>query len=174
MAKVDLLNAKGRAYFLFYNLDQAVGKGCPNRKDDVLLAQYLMVGASQKVPGLIGLYPGGGMGWDVDGIWDNEWDGVLDYYQSEWKKRGPKTWPDRRIDPVPSHIWKASPIHHVQYFIMTLNMLFGDLRPQDFPRLSEAKDCPAELRPFIRVHWMSDVWAKWLPNAQASTPRTIP
>ena len=40
MAKVDLLH--GRLHHLFYNVDAAVGKNAPNRKEDVLLVQYLL------------------------------------------------------------------------------------------------------------------------------------
>ena len=40
MARVDLLHGR-QLHHLFYNVDAAVGKGAPNRKDDVMLVQYL-------------------------------------------------------------------------------------------------------------------------------------
>jgi len=42
MAKVDLFQSTKTGAFLFYNLDASVGKGGANRRDDVLLVQYLL------------------------------------------------------------------------------------------------------------------------------------
>ena len=50
MAKVDLFQSPGNGTFLFYNLDASVGKGGANRRDDVLMVQYL-IKVSANVPG---------------------------------------------------------------------------------------------------------------------------
>jgi hypothetical protein len=42
MAKLDVLHTPKDGSFLFYNLEAGVGKGGVNRKDDVLLVQYLL------------------------------------------------------------------------------------------------------------------------------------
>ena len=41
MAKVDLFNSPKEGAIIFYNLDAAVGKGAANKREDVLLVQYL-------------------------------------------------------------------------------------------------------------------------------------
>lgn len=41
MARV-MLTRGGAGQRYFYNVDRAVGPGCPNQRDDVLLVQYLL------------------------------------------------------------------------------------------------------------------------------------
>jgi hypothetical protein len=151
MAKLDFFHSPGRGYYLFYNLDAAVGIGCPNSKDDVLLVQYLMTVCS-KVPGLISLFP------DmvpINGVWDKDWDGFLSYYQDDWAKSGIATWRDRRIDPAIRTGRGMGPVHHKQFKILTLNVTYQGLRPYDYPKMAEAADCPAVLRPVIRIQWLT-------------------
>ena len=149
MAKLDFFHTK-HGFILFYNLDTAVGKGCPNQRDDVLLVQYMMMVNSQSPPGRISLSAA-----SISGLWDTYWDGYLDYYQNEWKKAGVPTWQDRRIDPaLPAKNKGRGPLHHTQYKILTLNVSYAERRPTDFSRMAEAKDCPGALRSAIRVQWV--------------------
>jgi len=147
MAKVDLFRSPRDGSFLFYNLDAAVGKGGANRRDDVLLVQYLMR-TSANVPGKFGATVGGID--QVAGAWSDFDDQLLGIVQKYWSEHGTATWQDRRVDPVPSQ-QSASPIHHTQYKIVTLNVIYKYVRPGDFPRMAEAADCPGELRPLIRA-----------------------
>jgi len=41
MARVSMITVSVGSR-LFYNVDAAVGAGCPNRRDDVLLVQYFL------------------------------------------------------------------------------------------------------------------------------------
>jgi hypothetical protein len=145
MAKVDLYRSQRNGSFLFYNLDAAVGKGGANRRDDVLLVQYLMK-TSANVPGKFTAQVSGAA--QVAGVWSEFDDLLLGTVQRNWSQRGTATWQDRRVDPVPFQR-SVSPIHHAQYKILTLNVIYKYLRPSDFPRMAETADCPGELKPLI-------------------------
>jgi hypothetical protein len=147
MAKVDLYRSLRDGSFLFYNLDAAVGKGGANRKDDVLLVQYLLR-TSANVPGKFAAGVGGVA--QVAGVWSDYDDTLLGMVQNYWSDRGTATWQDRLVDPVP-YQRSMSPIHHTQYKILTLNVIYRYVRPLDFPRMAESADCPAELRSLIRA-----------------------
>ena len=161
MAKVDIIRIPKQGSFLFYNLDAAVGKGGKNRRDDVLLAQYLLQVAASK--GLV-------VDWKVvspsvrtgnstmqppdtsdpgfTGSW-NEWDVArLKGVEVFSTKKGVPAVQDGRIDPVPAGRTEG-PIHHMQYKIVTLNLMYATHRPNDFPRMALANDCPKELRQLI-------------------------
>ena len=151
MAKVDLFQSTSNGTFLFYNLDRNVGKGGANRRDDVLLVQYLLK-TSANVPGIFRAAVGGPP--PVAGVWGDVDDILLGMVQSDWAERGTATFQDRRVDPVPQH-QTMTPIHHTQYKILTLNVIYASLRSADFPKMAEATDCPPDLKPKIRApNWL--------------------
>ena len=147
MAKVDIFTSASNGTFLFYNLDGSVGKGGTNRRDDVLLVQYLLK-ISAFVPGKFRATVGGAT--PVAGVWGEPDDLLLDMVQRHWAERGTATWQDRRVDPVPQH-QAMTPLHHTQYKILTLNVIYASLRSADFPQMSEATDCPPDLKPRIKA-----------------------
>ena len=151
MAKVELFTSSKDGAFLFYNLDAAVGKGAANKRDDVLLVQYLMK-TSANIPGKFSAQVGGVT--QTVGKWGDFDDTLLEMVQKAWSERGTATWHDHRIDPVPRQ-GSTTPKHHAQYKILTLNAIYASLRPADFPRIAEVADCPGELRAAIRA-------PKWL------------
>jgi hypothetical protein len=148
MAGIDVVNTNA-GKLLFYNVDAAVGKGCQNGRSDVLLVQYLLREGC-KAPDLAEIQTGAGFtSTDITGIWDQYWDGYLANYLRTLKRKGKRVVEDRRVDPVVGGRPIGS-IHHMQYTILFLNLGYGQLRPNDFPRMSEAGDCPGELRQLIR------------------------
>jgi hypothetical protein len=147
MAKVDLFQSTKTGAFLFYNLDASVGKGGANRRDDVLLVQYLLK-TSSNIPGKFRATVGGAA--PVAGIWGEFDEILLDMVQKEWSRRGTATWQDRLVDPVPQHM-SQTPVHHAQYKILTLNTIYSSVRPADFPKMAEASDCPPDLKPKIKA-----------------------
>lgn len=151
MAKVDLFNSPKEGAIIFYNLDAAVGKGAANKREDVLLVQYLLK-TSANIPGKFRAEVGGVT--QVAGKWGEFDEMLLGLVQKEWARLGTKTWQDSRIDPVPAK-GGTTPVHNAQYKILTLNAIYASLRPADFPRIAEVADCPGELRAAIRP-------AKWL------------
>jgi len=168
MARVDVFRTAKDGTFLFYNVEAAVGMGGANRKDDVLLVQYLLkiVAAGGNLVVEWKNFPGGRSGNTtmqspstpdpgLTGVW-NDWDVArLKGVELFAIKKGVSTWQDGRVDPVPfgrTH----GPAHHTQYKIITLNLMYAKLRASDFPRMSQAGDCPAELRPLIGApEWLS-------------------
>jgi len=120
MAKVDVLHTPKDA-LLFYNLDATVGKASANRKDDVLLVQYLLK-TSANVPGKFEAIVGGAVK-QLPGVWTDYDDMLLGMVQNYWKDKGTSTWQDRRVDPAPSNRTHGA-IHHTQYKILTLNIIY--------------------------------------------------
>lgn len=154
MASVDILHTPA-GIRLFYNVDAAVGQGCPNRRPDVLLVQYLLKEGC-KAPGLAEIQAGAGFvqtAMDITGVWDQIWGGYLSNYLLTLKRRGKPIVHDRRVDPVVAAQSRGA-IHHMQYTILYLNLGYGDLRPNDLPRMADVGDCPGELRPLLRLKFV--------------------
>jgi hypothetical protein len=147
VAKIDLFQSTNNGTSLFYNLDASVGKGGTNRRDDVLLVQYLLK-ISAFVPGKFRATVGGAT--PVAGVWGEPDDLLLDMVQRHWAERGTATFQDQRVDPVPQNKTQT-PIHHAQYKILTFNAIYQSLRPADFPKMAEATDCPADLKAKIKA-----------------------
>jgi hypothetical protein len=57
MARIYLVQNQPADYWtkVFYTVDQAVGPGCPNRRDDVLLVQYFLRVARDDAPGFLAI-----------------------------------------------------------------------------------------------------------------------
>src|SRR4051794_13679421 len=148
MAKVDLFQSAKNGTFLFYNLDHSVGKGGANRRDDVLLVQYLLK-TSANIPGKFSATVGGGTP-QVAGVWGQFDELLLGMVQRAWAELGTATWQDSRIDPVPRQA-SRTPLHHAQYKILTLNVIYQSVRPVDYPKIADATDCPQDLKPLIKA-----------------------
>jgi hypothetical protein len=154
MAHIDIVHDNG-VERLFYNVDAAVGKGCPNRRADVLLVQYLLKEGC-KAPGLAAIEEGAGFTqsvMEITGVWDYIWDGYLANYLNVLKRRGKPIVNDRQVDPaVGGHVRFGA--RHMQYTILYLNGGYSTLRPADMSRISEVADCPPELRPLLKLQWV--------------------
>ena len=154
MARLDVVHAR-TGNFLFYNVDAAVGRGCSNQRQDVLLIQYLLK-ESNKTPGFADVQTGAGFTQDamqISGTWDQYWGGYLSNFVLTLQRRGRPVVRDTRVDPVVAgHV--EGPIHHMPYTILWLNRGYRDLRPADYERMSEVADCPADLRPAIKLQFI--------------------
>lgn len=142
MAKADLLHGR-LLYHLFYNLDAAVGTNAPNRKDDVMLVQYLLKSATTL--GFPQIFKWNLLNYPLGGFWDRNWQGLLSAYIDAEAGIGNKMVADGRVAPVVQGRI-ARPVHHLQYVIVVLNLKYSIVRAADYPKLAEAGDCPAELR----------------------------
>jgi hypothetical protein len=142
VAKVDLLFGRQQTH-LFYNLDAAVGINCPNRKDDVVLVQYLLKNATKVFPDV---FTWDLLNYPIAGIWEKNWQSLLRVYlETERLRRQNMMVSNDRVDPVVGgHV--RGPVHHLQYVIVALNLNYSILRPADYPRIAEVGDCPGELR----------------------------
>src|SRR5262245_22639083 len=148
MARVSLVQTATQGPKNFYNVDAAVGPGAPNRRDDVLLVQY-MLRENFKILNTFGRdpFPGGSVA--VDGAAGPQTFAAILHYQNTLKKGGSSIATDGRVDP-PVGDKTVGSTSNTQYTILFLNLGFKTARPQDWPRLSQAVDCPAEIRPQLR------------------------
>ena len=119
MARLYLINPS--AMKLVYTNDQAVGNGCPNRRDDVLLVQFFLKVISDG-PGKGDFTPAGRGPLSIDGLWGPISQAFLNQYIAVNSAENP-TSPltrDGRVDPVVNGRVSGSRSGHV-YTILALN-----------------------------------------------------
>ncbi|MBI2480783.1 MAG: hypothetical protein HYV60_19795 [Planctomycetia bacterium] len=135
MAKVDILRTPTGTLALFYNLDAAVGPGCANRRDDVVLVQFFLREAYKANPLA---FPGGPLV-DINGKPDTATFTAIRCFQKAWGAIGTQ---DGQVDPATGKA--IASISKTQYTIVNLNLTFRGVRPQDYPKLSQVG--PIEIR----------------------------
>ncbi len=143
MAGVGLASV-GDETQLYYTVDAAVGPGCPNRRDDVLLVQYFLraifqgVGEAHSEPIV------------ASGVADGAtFQGILGF-QNFGRNRGWNIATDGRVD-APAGRQNWGPASGAPYTIFYLNVGFAIARPNDWPDVGRAADCPPELRRALRA-----------------------
>ena len=142
MAKVDILFTRTEGTLLFYNVERAVGPGCVNNRNDVLLVQYLLREAF-KTP-FFSRDPLAGFA-GLTGLADQMTLAAIMHFQRGLRKeRAVLSAADGRIDPAGTD--PISSISHTQYTIINLNLAYQTRRPNEYPIIAQAADCPAELR----------------------------
>jgi hypothetical protein len=145
MAKVSLVRPPSGPR-LFYNVDGAVGRGALNKRDDVLLVQYFLQVAFDEIPPFQAEpFPGD---LEVTGTPDQDTFDAILHFQKVMKKRGSTIATDGRIDPPSGEDVRGS-ISHTQYTIIFLNQAYEKARPDQWPHVAKASDCPGELRPLL-------------------------
>src|SRR5262245_28923546 len=145
MAYVDAVQTN-RGPMLFYNLDQAVGRGAQNLRSDVLLVQYFLreifkANPTKRPPGEV--LP--------SGFADETLYRWILHYQTETRKSGRLISTDGRVDHA--NAIRGS-ISGMQYTIIYMNVHMRQTRANDFEKLAEASDCPPELAPAIVPQWI--------------------
>lgn len=111
---------------VFYNVVHAVGKNCPNQRDDVKLVQYLLMAFYDKVPSLT--QPKGEIA--VTGYCGPATMNWIVQFQLDANKLAfGSTALDSRIDRVRDHNVKGS-FTKTYYTILTLNKWVIDLNPE--------------------------------------------
>jgi hypothetical protein len=133
---------------VIYAVDQTVGRGGANRKDDVLLVQLLlrvqMEGGGSEPP----YCPPGRRPLAIDGICGDDTLAYIRYFQDEAKRRFPGIAPppDGKVDPMRAGAI-FSGITHKLYMIVSLNIGYRERRGGDL-YLDIGKDplFPAALR----------------------------
>jgi hypothetical protein len=129
----------------FYNLNMAVGPGCPNRQDDVMLVQFLLK-QFYAAPDRQGTAPVGEM--KVDGMWGPTTARWILAFQLRMKHHHGAIFADGRVDPARSFV---SSISHTVYTIIWLNGQWrADLglihQGARYSNLEQETDAPAALR----------------------------
>jgi hypothetical protein len=131
MARVVLAaNDKIREVFV---IDYAVGAGCPNRKDDVFLVQFLLRVATLDGGGKLGYKPPNEAPIQIDGIYGGQTQRYISFFQKELDRRnnGKLAEPDGRIDPPRGK--RTSSITQTGYTVLWLNNVYRQRRGETFP-----------------------------------------
>jgi hypothetical protein len=149
MARVYLINA---ALKLVYTIDQAVGNGCPNRRDDVLLVQFFLKVVSEG-PQKSEFTPAGRGPMNTDGGWGPASQAYLNQFivvNSAQNPGSPLT-QDGRVDPVVGGRVTGSQTGHV-YTILALNTSYKNVRgPAALQDVTTDSAFPQELRPSLKI-----------------------
>lgn len=149
MAKLYLYDGEPR---IVYAVDQAVGTGCPNRREDVLLVQYFLKIASEGPQSNLYSLPGR-PAMECDGLWGTNSQAYLNKYiaaNSSANPNSPLT-ADGRVDaPVNGKLFGSKSGH--LYTILALNAsCMKALGPGQMNDLTNAPKFPAALRPSFKI-----------------------
>jgi hypothetical protein len=131
---------------VFYDVEAAVGRGAPNKRDDLLLVQFFLRVAMENADSP-GYMPPGQTQIDIDGHYGPQTQAYIDFFQQEAKRRNPARMPilDGCIHPV--HTPFARPVGPEQvHDIYALNRLYQKRRPHH-DNLGADPLFPADLTP---------------------------
>jgi hypothetical protein len=145
MASVDSYQVEGEeGEKRFYNVDMAVGPNAPNRRDDVLLVQYMLKRVYERpVYKKLTLSPQQGT-MSVDGISGPITARWIRHFQSDVRTAGGSVVVDGRIDrALPGG---AASISGTEYTIFWLNDAFRGHYPEIFNNMPVHPDVPADLK----------------------------
>jgi hypothetical protein len=115
---------------VFYAIDHAVGAGCPNRRDDVLLVQFFLRAlAPRGDPETHESFTPSGEGiLAVDGICGSRSITYIKHFQGMMNRAAKDismgTWQDGRVDPVPAGR-QFGPLHGRAYTMIHLNTSYA-------------------------------------------------
>lgn len=128
MARLYLINASLK---LVYTIDLAVGNGCPNRRDDVLLVQFFLKVVSEG-PQKSEFTPAGRGPMQTDGVWGPVSQAYLNQFiavpaKLNSQNPGAPLTQDGRVDPVVGGRTTGSLTGNV-YTILALNTSYKNVR----------------------------------------------
>src|SRR5262249_12511622 len=118
----------------------------PNRRDDVMLVQYLLKRVYQRAQ-TANLNGGGARPSDlkIDGIWGPKTPAAIEQYQVEMARNGRSIATDGVVDSEKGS-GTTSSISHTGYTISWLNKYFWVLWPTLAPNVTGDVECPFELK----------------------------
>lgn len=133
---------------LVYTVEKAVGPGCPNIRDDVLLVQLLLRGIMDDVPGRpnSGFKPPGEKPIQIDGRFGPQTKAYLKFYEAEENRRNADNpvVADGKIDPITPGQQFGS-ISGRGYKILTLNNQYQARKPTIHENIARDPLFPPEL-----------------------------
>ena len=144
MARVFIYNSENTKHL--YTVDQPVGAGGTNRRDDVLLVQFFLRVAMENSAGSVGYIPPGEQPISIDGSCGSQTNRYIKFYQEEGNRRNPGilTTTEGRIDPVTSGNAYGA-ISHKFYTILALNITYRNCRGIMIADIRKDPLFPAEL-----------------------------
>ena len=137
---------------ILYTIDQAVGAGCPNKRDDVLLVQFFLK-VNAEGPQKTQYTPPSKGPITCDGIWGPNSQAYLDQYISANSAANPVAplTQDGRVDPVSGGKFLGA-IHGNLYTIMSLNNSYRLVRGMAaLADITTDGLFPSELRPSLKI-----------------------
>jgi len=162
MARCDVIFSNTGHPMHFYNVEKAVGRGSLNETSDVLLVQYMLKAtyeSSTAGASLTGA-PKGVL--KVSGVADELTFDLIRHFQKSMQKLGIPTVDDGRIDPVPRSTTAYDMTKRAfQHTIISLNHALHTVRPNDYPRLWNAPDCPPALRERLFIYWVAGEYMRY-------------
>jgi len=129
----------------FYNVDQAVGKGKPNRQDDVLLVRFML--SALKGSGaadVINFNPPGTL--PLVDYWDQQLTDWIIAFQSSTRNPATRTVVDGIVDPARGTATQLSTIAHSCYTIVLLNRAYKAGNGESHAALWKDPKVPGALR----------------------------
>lgn len=151
MARVYLTNFEGMD--VIYTVDQAVGTGCPNKRDDVLLVQFFLKVKSEG-PQKSEFTPAGREPLKTDGVWGPASQAYLNHFLAVSLAKV-KAFPlkqDGRVDPVVGGRFTGPKTGHV-FTIIALNSAYGNVRGSAALKdITTDSVFPQELRPSLKAN----------------------
>lgn len=149
MARLFLLSKPGSQVKVFYGIDQAVGRGCPNKRDDVALVQFFLRavledGKEYKVP------PGSPL--TIDGVCGSQTIEYIKAWQGQESVLGEgnmKPLQDGQVSPA-LHRSAFGSISHTRYTIVALNTIYAFVDGVNkHANIALDPRCPVNLLPSI-------------------------
>lgn len=147
MARVYLLTTPGTYLNVIYTVDQAVGRGRPNKQDDVALVQFLtrrvLEGWNDLPPGRPALM--------IDGVFSENTYRYVEYFQNGQNERSPPGFliADGVISPMPNRSGVV-PNSDKMYTIVNLNTNYSDRWGKTWhSNIAIDSLCPTHLLPSI-------------------------
>jgi hypothetical protein len=148
MARVYLLSKTGPIIDLLYTIDQAVGRACPNLREDVFLVQFLV---RRVLEGWNDTLPGPPLA--IDGIFGKRTEEYIHHFQEGENKRVPGLmFVDGVIDPIKDRAGYV-PKTDKGYTIIFLNTHYSDRYGKAWhSNIAIDPLCPASQLPSIFWH----------------------
>lgn len=146
MPRVFLLDHTRREWFI---VEQAVGSGAPNRREDVYLVQFLLRVAGEDAGGFKAIKPPNAPPITIDGFFGEETRVWIKFYQEEVNRRQNINVlnPDGRVDPPKLGHLKGS-LTHTTYTAIDLNVAYRSRRGDAFP-VEKDPHFPTAIKPHL-------------------------
>jgi len=128
----------------FYNVDDAVGPGCPNKRTDIMLVQFFLHEIYNHPSQKQNRPPGADI--EISGDFDATTAQWILHFQNQVKRIGRAIFADGRVDHAKGEQYTRSSISQTQYTITHLNISYARrFRPQH-NHLEKHPRVPGELK----------------------------
>jgi hypothetical protein len=154
MPRVLFIKGSGdSAVKVAYSVDQAVGTGCPNRREDVLLVQHLLRIAWRDAGSSKGFRPPGETEpLKADGMFGPKTAKFIKFFQEEAIRRGADCATDQRVDPAVSGTSRGG-LSGRFYTILAMSSARNSRQLGNQDDISRDPGFPTELTKYFIIIW---------------------